>query len=702
MSFLYPIFFAGIAAVGVPILLHMIRRRAHKQQLFSSLMFLRESRPRFQRRSKIEHWFLLALRCLILVLLAWAFSRPFLEKPIESTRTGMVRRKVILLDTSASMRREGVWEEAASRVSSILDKMELDDRVCILRFDREARSLLGFAQWQSLEPSQRAFLAARQVTELAPTWNPTHLDQGLIAAVKALEEDEINTPSDSVESKEIILVSDLQQGSRVDLLHTFVWPDDVALTVETITSEKKTNATLNLLADKNIFSRTEQTRQRRVRIHNSVDADHEQFVLRWQTGSPETESGSMEVYAAPGESVAVDLPIETDHLEQVQISGDDHAFDNRYFVSIPERREVNILFMGDETRGEPSELSFYLDQAFLQTQAFDPRIQIHPATTSLSKADLQRVDFVILADTPPSKTIDALKDYLQSGKSILIVMKNTKIAATISALAGIPLRNAEEVKAKDYALLSDLDLDHPVLKPFDDPRYSDFTSIHFWKYRRLSIRDMPDAQVLARFDSGDPAWLTLKAGKGQLILMTAGWHPGDSQLALSTKFVPLLYSILEFGGAMTGQQFHYFVGERISLASWFPGESQEVEVRYPDDSHTTLNLEQQGYLQPEMPGVYTIEANQKRLRFAVNVPAGESQTAPMEVEELENMRIRLASLRAPLSAKVEQERLQRANFSFLESRQKLWRWILLGTVLVVLVEIWWAGRLGKSKIQNEK
>jgi len=223
------------------------------------------------------------------------------------------------------MRREGIWEEAASRVNSVLDDMEIDDRVCILRFDREARILVGFGQWQSQEPTQRAFLAARQVSELEPTWNPTYLDQGLIAAVKAIEEDEINTPSESVETKEIILVSDLQQGARLDLLHTFPWPDDVVLTVETIAAEKKTNATLNLLADKNIFSRTEKQRQPRVRVHNSADAEQEQFVLRWQDDTPETKSGSMEVYAAPGQSVVVDLPIKTEHLEQVQISGDDHA-----------------------------------------------------------------------------------------------------------------------------------------------------------------------------------------------------------------------------------------------------------------------------------------------------------------------------------------------------------------------------------------
>ncbi|MHC4743458.1 MAG: BatA domain-containing protein, partial [Planctomycetota bacterium] len=36
MNFLYPLFLAGIAAVGIPILLHMVRRRTRKHVTFSS------------------------------------------------------------------------------------------------------------------------------------------------------------------------------------------------------------------------------------------------------------------------------------------------------------------------------------------------------------------------------------------------------------------------------------------------------------------------------------------------------------------------------------------------------------------------------------------------------------------------------------------------------------------------------------------
>ncbi len=81
MSFLFPLFLAGIAAVGVPIVLHLVRRHTRHHVTFSSLMFLRTTLPRFTSRSRIENILLLILRCIMICLLALAFSRPFFSRP---------------------------------------------------------------------------------------------------------------------------------------------------------------------------------------------------------------------------------------------------------------------------------------------------------------------------------------------------------------------------------------------------------------------------------------------------------------------------------------------------------------------------------------------------------------------------------------------------------------------------------------------
>ena len=78
MSFLSPLFFLGLAAIAVPILVHLIQRERSNVVEFPSLMFLRKIPYQSVQRRRIRHWFLLALRALALALIVAAFARPFL------------------------------------------------------------------------------------------------------------------------------------------------------------------------------------------------------------------------------------------------------------------------------------------------------------------------------------------------------------------------------------------------------------------------------------------------------------------------------------------------------------------------------------------------------------------------------------------------------------------------------------------------
>ena len=69
MTFLTPLFLLGTLAVAGPVLFHLVRRATRDRTAFSSLEFLRSTPPQLNRRSRIEHWLLLLLRCAAIVLL---------------------------------------------------------------------------------------------------------------------------------------------------------------------------------------------------------------------------------------------------------------------------------------------------------------------------------------------------------------------------------------------------------------------------------------------------------------------------------------------------------------------------------------------------------------------------------------------------------------------------------------------------------
>ncbi|MGA0410020.1 MAG: BatA domain-containing protein, partial [Limisphaerales bacterium] len=123
MSFLSPLFLLGVFAIAGPIVFHLIRRATREKILFSSLMFLQPSPPRLTRKSRMEHWFLLMLRCLALILLALAFARPYFANDQQAQLEADEQvHHALLIDTSASMRREGLWEQTLEHAQRWLDQ----------------------------------------------------------------------------------------------------------------------------------------------------------------------------------------------------------------------------------------------------------------------------------------------------------------------------------------------------------------------------------------------------------------------------------------------------------------------------------------------------------------------------------------------------------------------------------------------------
>jgi len=596
----------------------MIRRNTRKRVPFSSLMFLHTTVPRFRDRSRLENLLLLALRCIMLCLLAFAFSRPFLPRPAGEQEVAPGRRIAVLIDTSASMRRNGMWAQAVGQARAALDAASPKDRLCFMSFDKEARTLVGFEEWQTLDPARRASVVTQQISALSPGWSPTDLGRALVAAAEAIEDDEINDNRQAVATRRVVVISDMQQGSSLEALQAYEWPENMELEVKVIGSPGPTNAAPQLVASRDDPARSDDDETIAVRITNSIDAAKEHFALNWADGiSAGMTDQPADVYVPAGHSSVVRVPVRTDGGPggMLVLTGDDHDFDNALYVAPRFEQQVNILYVGAEDANDPHAMLFYVRRALSATRTFSPTIS-YIATASL----------IIIADAIEPESLAATRRYLESGRLVLLVMDSAEAAATLASLAGVQSVQSKEADVDKYAMLGRIEFDHPLLAPFSEPRFGDFTKIHFWKHRRIDIDDLPGAQVLAKFDSNDPALFELHAGKGSLLVMTSGWQPADSQLALSSKFVPLLFSILEYGSAISGQKPQYFVGDQVPIPQSLTSSSADLQVRKPDGSVINLDAGQQTFTQADAPGIYTIESSAGKQLFAVNLPAKECQT----------------------------------------------------------------------------
>lgn len=702
MSFLYPLFFAGIAVIGLPILLHMIRRHTRKRITFSSLMFLRTTIPRFKNRSKPENLLLLILRCLIICLLAFAFARPFIKKPAkETTATGTGKRVVLLIDTSASMRRENLWEQATEEAVSALNNIKPTDRLCVMSFDKNANTLAGFEMWNELEPSQRIPVVKDEISKLSPTWYSTNLGNALVTAAEAIEDDEINDKT-LINERQIILISDLQQGSNFDALHTYEWPEKTELIVKPVTAKKTTNAAMQLMASANYITQSDPNEQIQVRITNSDDATTEQFKLSWADKDSTDTSEQVSVYVPPGQSVVTELPPgQNDILQQKLIlTGDGQDYDNTLYLTSNLEQQINILYLGNEKAEDSKQMLYYIELAFPKTDTLDFNIISHPIDTELSEKNIKDAQFIIITDALKSDQIKMLKQNIESGQTVLLAMKSSEIAPVISELAGLSKLDCEEAKVKDYTMFGTIDFEHPILKPFSSPRYSNFSKIHFWKYRKLDLDYSPNARVLARYDNEDPALIEFPTGKGSLLVFTSGWEPSDSQFALSSKFVPLLYSILEYNGVLGNKQIQYFVGDPIKIPQKLVSDSEKIQIKKPDGSIVTLDSGQEVFDQTDQPGFYTVESSSGNKLFAVNLPVQECRTTPLPEEDIERFGVSFTDSAGMISEKTEKIKAHQ-NFVELEYQQKYWRWLFIALFVLILAEIWLGGWLTRPSVLTQ-
>ncbi len=118
MSFLAPLFFLGLGAIAVPILVHLIQRERKRVVEFPSLMFVQKIPYQSVRRRRIRHWFLLLMRAAAIALIVAAFARPFLparRRGDAGRRRRQRARWSILLDQSASMGYGDHWQRAQRR-----------------------------------------------------------------------------------------------------------------------------------------------------------------------------------------------------------------------------------------------------------------------------------------------------------------------------------------------------------------------------------------------------------------------------------------------------------------------------------------------------------------------------------------------------------------------------------------------------------
>ena len=687
MTFLTPLFLLGALAVVGPVVFHLVRRATRDRVPFSSLDFLRPTPPRLDRRSRVEHWLLLLLRCTAILLLALGFARPFLKGiPDPLTTATRSKRVVLLLDTSASLQRPGAWDHAKERVRHHLQNSSGIQDLALVAFDRTPRVLLSFNEWRSAASQDRVPLVESRLTGLEPGWSETRIDTALLRGLDLLGE---TLPGPLPEIREIVVLSDLQEGSHTEGLQAADWPKGVKVLLDPIRTSQPGNAGLEILTGSDVPAEATSSGIR-VRVVNSPDATADRFEIGWSSGAAGGRIGApLALQVPPGQSRVVTVPRpETTAADRLVLTGDPAAFDNTVFVAPRPTNALLLRYIGAATDRTPRSPLYFLERAL-------PERGTPPVSWIQQTADAQAVgQFIVpskltVVAAPPSPPVqDLVRIDLQAGGTVLVLANTPEAVQRLGALLGTPDLTSTPETSPGGALLVNIDFRHPLFTPFADPRFNDFSRIRVWKHQRLDPNKIPGAKVLARFDSGDPAVLEVPVGPGRVVILPWGWRPEDSQWVLSTKFVPFLMALLDHSGAMPSDRDRLLtVGDPLPLPSTSNGSARELEL--PTGERVPIPATKTTFTETVRPGFYRLQGDGTDRTWAVQVAPAESRTAPTLGEVLDAVRVPLTDRARTTEPEPATPAAQAAAET--EGRQKLWRWFLAATLLILGIETIAAG-----------
>lgn len=694
-SFLAPIFAAALAAIGVPLLVHLVHKERKESIAFPSLMFVQRSPYQHSSRQRIRDWLLFLARCLIIALLAAAFMRPVLARARTAGAAGVGGTEVIvLLDRSLSMRYGARWGAAQDAVRRRIAALGSDDRMTVVAFDVRAEALL--------EPTNDAAMLRAAVEGLQPVDAGTRLAPAVAVARRAFG-------ASRLPRRELMVVSDFQRSSW-DLSDGAQMPAGTAVVpVDVSTGEAVVDRSVRAVE----LRRDAEAPGERVvvsaRIIN-IGAAVKGAVARLEVNGRVVDTRTVDLPQDGGASVTfAGAPVPQDGVPaRVVMDPDALASDDVFHFMLRRTPTIGALLV-DHSEAPPERAIFVARALAIGDQpAFDVTAVRSARATA---GDLAGRQLVVLNDAgvPPAIGAARLQGFVQGGGGLMIALGERSGAASWAGAAA-PLVPGTVGSPVDRlgdrgAVLGFLDRSHPALSVFSGARSGDLSTARFFRYRPLDVTD----GVLARFDDGSVALAEQRMGRGRIVTWGSSFDGLWNDLPRQAVFLPFVHQLAQYASSYRPVRNAYAVGEAVDLSDGAatdvaspassPAEGPRFSVRAPGgerlsiggaDAPRALELREAGWYEVRRSG-----APNERPRLVAANPA------PAELEFATFDPARLTNALSPVGEAVASDSAAGSAVQLVEQErsQSMWWYLLVVAALVLLAESLLASRVSQRRLQ---
>lgn len=691
-------FLAAMAALAIPVLVHLLSRWQVRRLEFGTMQFLQEVIHDSAYRRRLRRWLLLSTRLLVVALLALLFARPFI--PDRAPGDGE-RLRLVLVDRSASMSMAGqsgrLLDDAIAAGLKAVEQAGPDTQVEWAWFDRHVEPLAG--------------RASRPETPRS-----TSGDTSYFAALSWARDRLISHPSNEAE---VVLVTDLQQSG---LAHgasgsELGFPSHVPVRVIDVGRTAANN--LAIVGLSTGAARVPQGRPVVVTTtlfnYGALPAEEVPITASANNGQRSVRlKKSLSVLSEQAEEVSFDFGDLEFGTWQITVDidlDDDLLNDNRRLTAVEVAKPFDVLVVDPGADdGLASPVSYFLVTALQQGSRFvDDGVELTEAKleSDFGKARFRRfaIDVIYLEDSSLAigeqalvvvadagslspRMIEQLEAYVHRGGRAL-VFAGSQISQAVAAhwgqagLAPGRLTRPENAAAMPFRIVS-ISSQGSMLEPFRDPQHGDLGRLAFSSLMKTDID--ATTQVLAWFDDQRPAITQHALGTGKVAWFLSSADNSAGNWTSSPLYLPLVQQMAADLLGLTGEGPIRFraVGDTLSDTSLNAAmvrrsarsavgrpKTRPAKTRRSEPSEDLESVAEGMYL--DRPG-FRSEAD---ALFVVNMSAQESDPTRIDVSSLaDQLQLTLADGDGrPAKPGVESA-----------SRNELWPWLAAALVLFLVLE----------------
>ncbi len=343
MSFAYPMFLWALAALAIPVIIHLFNFRKTTRILFSNTRLLQQVKQETTQKRKLKQYLVLASRLSFLFFLVMAFAQPFLPATEQITPG---REVTLYLDNSYSM------------TSSVGDQTRALDAG--LAFAREVAELFpadtryklvtnDFAPFSNSYKTKSELLDLLTQVRLSPLSRTYAEIRG-----RAMAED-----------NEFFWISDFQkstlglEGARADSIHS--------IHLVSLPIENASNVFIDSAYLEDPFMVSGQPNALHVKVRNNGVKPREGLVVKLTINQVQSGTASVDLEPSEVATVKFDLAQGLQGMNRLELSFTDFpvSFDNLFYLTLNFSGKIRVV----EVRNGAN----YIEKVFGNTQLFSFR-----------------------------------------------------------------------------------------------------------------------------------------------------------------------------------------------------------------------------------------------------------------------------------------------------------------------------------------